>query len=73
MGKARRSGEENKRINIATIIILVIMLVSWLFLLIYLLFAKAETKKEIKSTNDEIETIKLETSILNEKKEEMLG
>lgn len=71
MGKARRSSEENKRINITTIVILVIILISWLFLLIYLLFAKVETNKKIESINNEIETLKLDTSILNEKKEEI--
>lgn len=71
MGKARRSSEENKRISITTIVILVIVLVSWLFLLIYLLFAKVETNKKIESINNEIETLKLDTSILNEKKEEI--
>ena len=71
MGKARRSSEENKRISITTIVILVIILVSWLFLLIYLLFAKVETNKKVESINNEIETLKLDTSILNEKKEKI--
>ena len=71
MGKARRSSEENKRISITTIVILVIILISWLFLLIYLLFAKVETNKKIESVNNEIETLKLDTSMLNEKKEEI--
>lgn len=71
MGKTKRSVEENRRISITTIVILVLLLVSFLFIVIYILFAKVETNKKIESVNNEIETIKLDTSILNEEKEEI--
>ena len=71
MGKTKRSVEENRRISITTIVILVLLLVSFLFIVIYILFAKVETNKKIESINNEIETIKLDTSILNEEKEEI--
>lgn len=71
MEKPRRSVEENKRISIATIVILVFILIINLFLIIYLLFANSETNKKVTSVNEEIELLKLETSTLNDKKEEI--
>ena len=71
MGKTRRSVEENKGINITTIVILVLTLISFLFILIYIIFANTETNKKIESVNNEIDRISLETSVLNEEKEEI--
>lgn len=71
MGKSRRSSEENKRINITAVILLVIIFITWLFLLIFLLFSKVETDKEIKNINENIEMLKLDTNNLNSKKDEI--
>ena len=71
MGKSRRSSEENKRINITAVTLLVIIFITWLFLLIFLLFSKVETDKEIKNINENIEMLKLDTNNLNSKKDEI--
>ena len=71
MGKSRRSYEENKRISAATVTLLVIFFLLGISLLIYVLFSKAECDKKISSLNDQIEMLKLESSNLNDKKEEI--
>lgn len=71
MAKSRRSIEENKRISTAAITLLVIIFITGLFLLIFVLFSKAENEKKISSLNDEIEMLKLESSTLAEKQEEI--
>ena len=71
MEKRRRSLEENNRISIATIALLVVILITGIFLLIYLLFAKAENEKRITSLNNETETTRLDTNILKEKQDEL--
>lgn len=71
MEKPRRSVEENKRISITAIVILVVTFITFLFLVIYLLFANAETNKKVTAVNEEIEMLTLDTSTLNEKREEI--
>ena len=71
MEKPRRSLEDNRRISITCIVILIIILITWIFLLIYILFSKAETKKKINSVNNEIQTITFEGNEILDKEEEI--
>lgn len=71
MEKPRRSIEENKRINITAITLLVIIFITGLFILIFLLFSKVEADKKITTINENIEMLKLETNNLNSKKDEI--
>lgn len=64
MDKPKRDIETNNQISITTIVIQVIIIITFLFLIVYLLFSKTQTNKKIKSINDQISTIIYENSEL---------
>ena len=66
MEKPRRNIEENNRISITCISVLSFALVSILLILIYILYSKSEINRQIKSANEEIIQMDLETTNLNE-------
>ena len=66
MEKPRRSIEENNRISITCISVLSFALVSMLLILIYILYSKSEINRQVKSANEEIIQMNLETTNLKE-------
>lgn len=71
MEKRRRSFETNRGINITCIVMLVIMLITCVFMLIYILFSKAENEKEITNVNNEIQTLTFEGNEIIDKEAEV--
>lgn len=71
MEKRRRSYETNRGISITCIVILVITLIACVFMLIYILFSKAENEKEIINVNNDIQTLTFEGNEILDKEAEV--